>query len=440
MQESRGVIVTALIVGASLIALAAVSAVGVRRLETRAEKAPAALPPADEAAPAYPLPTPDPSPSSPAYADIRTAPVSQPNTPPGSFDKLPPDWWPTRSEASVLEQIKDAKAIMLDTSEKRLESIQLARASVGPAGVDAIPGLLARRGDLAGLPIRSGPGARLTPADARILAEGSAALKPASRKDPASTLGGDAAWRHPALIPAMMQVLTAGAHSDRLTLAGHLARIPGRESSAALARIAVFDPHPEVRLEAIGSLSGRPQGEYAEPLQAGLSYPLIAVAQNAAEALVALRGADAVPALNAAWRRTDPMAPSGPARLVKEVVRIHHRSNCLMCHPASTNPADRPRDVVPSALELGIGLGFGYGIPAKLPPRLPRTFVRADVTFLKQDYSVTLSGERYDLFVRERPAPPQDEAAALARASGPTGHRFVAAIALFVVTGSVPRP
>ena len=92
---------------------------------------------------------------------------------------------------------------------------------------------------------------------------------------------------------------------------------------------------------------------------------------------------------------------------------------------------------------------FGYGAsPRKKVPVAKETFVRADITYLKQDYSVTLAitapgvlkGEqRYDLFVRERFATPADLAAALVRKNaGPTGRQKAVAFALRELTGQEP--
>jgi hypothetical protein len=175
------------------------------------------------------------------------------------------------------------------------------------------------------------------------------------------------------------------------------------------------------------------------------------IAEHAAEALVALKRADATRGLLAAFEAPDPKAPypkkgAGAARFVKEVVRINHRHNCLMCHPASTATADQPRKVVPSADELaGRSLGLGYGLGAGLglltsSPK-ERTFVRADITFLKQDYSVMLAGERFDLFVRERLATAKDVSAALARKrKGRSPQQAAAAFALRELTGQGPGP
>jgi hypothetical protein len=130
------------------------------------------------------------------------------------------------------------------------------------------------------------------------------------------------------------------------------------------------------------------------------------------------------------------------------VVRVNHKINCLMCHPPSFRTSDPARAPVPPLRE-SVQPGFGYGAsPRKKAVVVKETFIRADITYLKQDYSVTLAinasgvlkGEqRYDLFVRERFATPADIAAALVRKNaGPTGRQKAAAFALRELTGQEP--
>jgi hypothetical protein len=266
----------------------------------------------------------------------------------------------------------------------------------------------------------------------------------------AVVLARDQDWLRPDRIPAMMQVLMAEPAPARVALARHLAGVTGKSASQALARIAVFDPDPEVRREAVTALDGRPAGEYRDALLRGLSSPWEPPAEHAAEALAALRRVEAVPALLAALRRPDPRAPysKGAGQYVRELVRVNHKRNCLMCHPASFNAADLPRREVPPLKEPKVAAGFGgYGggvAPRKkvaTPRKSATVFVRADVTYLKQAYSVTLGGERYDLLVRERPATAADVAAALARGKlGRPGQQEAAAFALRELTGEEGGP
>src|SRR5262249_5566483 len=113
-------------------------------------------------------------------------------------------------------------------------------------------------------------------------------------------------------------------------------------------------------------------------------------------------------------RLLDEAAPTVPfvdskhqTYMVREMVRVNHFSNCLLCHAPSTNVADLVRGAVPDPSQ-------------PLPPPTGRyyesdkgMFVRADVTYLKQDFSVPQPVDkpgkwpvmqRFDYLVRTRPA------------------------------------
>jgi hypothetical protein len=142
-------------------------------------------------------------------------------------------------------------------------------------------------------------------------------------------------------------MLAAGPAPVREVLLEHLSRIEGRQATEALARLALFDPRPEVRRGAIRSLSGRPQWEHRDVLLGGFRHPWPPVADHAAEALVGLRAREAVPALVRLLgapdvRATYRKAGKGEELFLKEMVRIHHVRNCLLCHPPHSAPRTRP--------------------------------------------------------------------------------------------------
>ena len=78
-----------------------------------------------------------------------------------------------------------------------------------------------------------------------------------------------------------------------------------------LARNAVFDLNPALRKIAQAALAKRPREEYQQVLLNGLRYPWPAVAEHAAEALVALGRREAVPDL---VRLLDQPSPAAPIR------------------------------------------------------------------------------------------------------------------------------
>ena len=214
-------------------------------------------------------------------------------------------------------------------------------------------------------------------------------------------------------IPGLMQLLMAERTPARRVLVELLARIEGPAGSMALARLATFDLSPEVREDAIQALADRPLAESRPTLLEALRYPWAPAADHAAEALVALEDREAVPALVELLDQPDPSRPrteiieGRPVTVTRTLVQVNHLRNCLLCHAPSTNePTDLVRGRVPVEGE-------------PLPPpreyyagRSPGAFVRAEVTYLRQDFSATQPVEqagdwpayqRYDYLVSERP-------------------------------------
>jgi hypothetical protein len=272
--------------------------------------------------------------------------------------------------------------------------------------------LLEARTDLAGLPLRRGEACRLTASAATHLAEGAAALRGKTHAAEAvqTVLAGDPKrdrWLRAEAVGVLMQVLMAEAAGVREVLAEQLSCVEGRTATEALAQLALFDLHPRVRERAVVALATRPAGDYRASLLKGFEHPWPAVADHAAEALIALQAKDAAPALVRLLDRPDPRATyqkaGGTKTFIKELVRVNHLQNCLLCHPPSSSTDDTPRGRVPSGENLAGYYGGTGG-----------TFVRADITYLKQDFSVALpvgrSGvaQRFDFFVRERVALPSD--------------------------------
>ena len=219
----------------------------------------------------------------------------------------------------------------------------------------------------------------------------------------------------PRAIPALMQLLMAERTPARLVLIEVLSRIEGAAASKALARLAIFDLDPDVREQALIALRDRPAGDYRPGLLEGLRYPWAPVADHAAEALVALEDRDAIPALVELLDEPDPeqsrteVRKGQPVTYTRSLVQVNHLRNCLLCHAPSANPTtDLVRGRVPTE---------GMPLP---PPReyyaatSPGAFVRAEVTYLRQDFSATQPVEqsgpwpgfqRYDYLVAERPVP-----------------------------------
>jgi HEAT repeat protein len=311
-----------------------------------------------------------------------------------------------------------------------------ARSGPGKTGADLAPLLMARRPDLAGLPVHMGADCRLGKEPAENLQALSrklrghleAAIPGAAgsgtvadpRPDPdvlRARLLGDAekgAWLQAEAIPTLLQLLMAENKNVRLILVDLLKQIPGRPATEALAARALFDLHAQVREAAVAALKDRPAREYEPALLRGFQYPWNPVADHAAEALVMLGDKGAVPNLVMLLETKDVSRPftmpvnNRRVTVVQELVRVNHLGNCLLCHAPSFSRTDLVRGRVPIP---------GQALPA--PVTTPQyyegnqgVFVHADTTYLKQDFSVCQpvpnpdpwpGYQRFDYLVRLRP-------------------------------------
>lgn len=229
-----------------------------------------------------------------------------------------------------------------------------------------------------------------------------------------------------ARIAALMQVLGPEDKAFRIGLIKHLSAIPDKAATRALGRLAIYSFESDVRQAAIAALKIRPNADVADMLLAGVRYPWPAVAQNAGEVTVQLGRKDLVPQLVSLLDEPDPRAPAELAIngkktvAVREVVRLNHTRSCLLCHPPANLPrgnldADgKSQDVVAAPVPTGDqpprSPFFGYD-PSGSPPEI---FVRADVTYLRQDFSLMqpvpgadakAKKQRFDFLVRTRPVP-----------------------------------
>jgi hypothetical protein len=376
-----------------------------------------------------------------------------------------------QSQASAEElqrQLADVPVIGLGNSAGAVmaayaDRIQkdLAQQQMPVAVLDALP-LLELRPDLRTLPLRRGDGSKLSAASAATLetlsrklrayldqgapidSQGQRPLLPRLREVLQAELRGKKPeWLRPEAIPTLLQLLTHEDKPVRLMLVDLLQAIPGKASSAALARRAAFDLDPDVRQAAVVALRDRPLTDSRRELVSLLRYPWAPAAEHAAEALVNLQDHGVIGQLVATLDAPDPLEPivdgqGGSA--VRQLVRIHHLTNCLLCHPpASTaqNPVLGGDPVLPlpptssglkaAALGLRSTAGahiYGSGSSSGVTPAL----LRADVTYLRQDFSVLqalppqLAGlraasgplaaqtQRFDFVLQKRPLSKQQTA------------------------------
>jgi hypothetical protein len=214
-----------------------------------------------------------------------------------------------------------------------------------------------------------------------------------------------------------VQMLQVEDEPVRAHLVDLLKDTKGARASAELARRAVADPSPKVRAQARKALKDRKAEEYQQVLVQYLNYPLEPVAANAAETLVELNVKEAVRALVEMLKGPDAMLPrmtdcfDEPQTVVPQVVRINHLKGCLLCHAPAGDSARR-----------GGGRAAVGAVPRpgqSVPPMRSEEYysksdllVRADVTFLRQDFSVMQpvenakpwpSRQRFDFVVRLQP-------------------------------------
>jgi sugar lactone lactonase YvrE len=390
-----------------------------------------------------------------------------------------------RSPEELRMQIEKAPELALDRTPDRADStivvataVQAARAGK-PA--ETTPRMLLARGDLVGLPVLMGDACKIGPTAADHLQGGSLLLRQHlfeataagggggrvtltvaggaaadPRPDPdklQSALNRDARhneWQKAEAVPALQQLLMAENERVREVLVEQLTKISGPKASVALAQRALFDLNPGVREQALQSLSSRPVEEYLQTLLDGFKHPWAPVADHAAEALATLKITESVPTLIGLLDHPDPTLPVEKPKaglVVKEMVRVNHLLNCLMCHAPSLTDSDKVRGFVPPTNQ-------------PLPPAFSREyyaqkregiFVRADVTYLRQDFSAPLEvknhgkwpgAQRFDFFVRERPANAHEIAVmkTAEKERTPTEHQKAIFFALRELTGQDPGP
>jgi hypothetical protein len=225
-----------------------------------------------------------------------------------------------------------------------------------------------------------------------------------------ATLADNEEWRTPEAIPTLMQLLQAEGTPLRMLLVETLAQIKGAEASKALAQRAVFDLSAEVRKKATLALASRPAAEFEQVFLDALRYPWAPAADHAAESIVALGLKSLTPRLIPLLKESNPSLPYQEKNIwkVRTLVRFNHLCNCVVCHAPSQSKEDLVRGLVPK--------------PGEEPPPLyykggSGVFIRASVTFLRQDFSVVqpveqpgkwATHQRYDYLVQTRPLTPAE--------------------------------
>jgi hypothetical protein len=327
--------------------------------------------------------------------------------------------------------------------------------------------LVRDRPDLAGLPFVMGADCRLTQERCKVFTHTVQTLRgylkprykaPFWERCEETYPPGDASRSErkeeaPAVIATLMQFLPVESPTLRQGLAPFLARYPEKEASQALVRLALFDADEGVRKAALDALEKRGPQDVGALLLQGLQYPWPAVARNAASALVHLKRTDLVPTLVDLLDQPDPRAPvlrevkGKKVPVVRELVRINHHRNCLLCHAPGNTP-----DVSEEVLLAGVPIPGSPLSPSGYRGTSPDVVVRADVTYLRQDFSrlqrVPDSApwpemQRFDFLVRTRTLTDAEATkyrAEFARLEKTSPYREAALTALRSLTGQDAEP
>jgi hypothetical protein len=386
---------------------------------------------------------------------------------------------PTAPAPSIFNRVPEVGLINSGRTDKDALLLQElfgeAKAAAHPQKRDQfLLAQLEQRPDLRGLPYMMGDACRLNPEEAQSFQTAVRAVRTAIDAQVASTSNGNGPrnfWAQFGAhdgptgvnsrsgIAALAQILGPERQDIRSEFVSELALSRHVEAIKTLARLAIFDPAADVRIAAMKALRERPNPAVtAEIFMHGMRYPMADVANRASQAIIALDHKDLVPQLVSLLGEA---APSDPVEAVvddqkvctvREMVRINHHRNCLLCHaPAQSGAPDSIPALAPTPgqpFPQTTREYYGDGI------RLTGPAVRADTTYLRQDFSMLMpvadaapwpEMQRFDFLVRTRVVEGQELArlqqAARERAqAAPAAHQEAAARALRALTGKDAAP
>lgn len=390
----------------------------------------------------------------------------------------------TPSAVASLAKVPELKVAEFSVISKS-EMKGLAKTILDTNGAErdsAIKRLKDNRRDLAGLPFVMGDACRLDKTAGKNLAADSLAahnvvdvldgesypyrtkpsandfakvMENAVEAEPALSANGTklrtaASWA--SRLPAFDQILAPEAPGFRVALIDLVKDDSAPSVAKFLVRRAVFETSKNVREAAVKGLAKHSKEAYTDELLAAFRYPWSPAAVHAAQAVVALERIDLIGRLDDLRNEPAPdspvKAPKGDAFQTRELVRVNHHKNCFLCHAPATKedvaavirarrgPIDFPIGLVPdpsSTIRSFNGRMYYRG-------RQDDVFVRADVTYLRQDFSVMMrvanpgpwpDMQRFDFLVRTNTLT-ANEAAALPRRtidSTDAGEAISAAIA-----------
>ena len=404
-----------------------------------------------------------------------------------------PDWLWTAVRTSEVESLRKVPEVRLHSYRTNAELLKQFKTVVAQHknGSDAyVAAVIKDRPDLAGLPFLKGDACRLTPEQDGWLGQASRILRTQlefiERRDDnrsdsiAIASDGDvkrmfdrffpdsrgvdhplrlaSKWNTSPFLPAFLQILGPKEGIYRAELIRRLPIYPTGDDAAiaALVRLALFDPAADVRSTAIKALEHEPVERYAAKLLEGFRHASPHVAEHTADALVALKCKSLLPQVVDFLDEPDPAAPfdreenGDVLKAVREMVKINHHRNCMLCHaPATSNdpqsgvgtssvnaPVPPPNEPFPlSSLRYYDGFGDSEAV------------VRVNETYLRQDFSrmekVENPGkwpaqQRFDYLVRTRTLTSEEAAERQAKTSPdvPSAHHRAALSVLTRLTST----
>jgi len=250
-----------------------------------------------------------------------------------------------------------------------------------------------------------------------------------------------------AFVAAMLQLEAPESSRMRLSIVQQLASFRETEATEALARLALFSEDKNVRDAALEKLQERNDQDLKAFILRGLQYPWPPVAKNAADALVRLKLVDLAPDLVSLLAKPDPRSPflmeikGKKVPVIRELVKINHLRNCLLCHAPSPT-----KGTLTAAVPIPGESLSTYYLPS------PDIRVRADVTYLRQDFSRMQKVpdadpwpemQRFDFLVRTRiltEAEAKKYQAEFAKVEKNSPYRQAALTALRALTGLDAEP
>ena len=236
-----------------------------------------------------------------------------------------------------------------------LPSEQEAVSNVGkrPVNGHMVAVWIEKRPALAGLPWRLDDSCELDKDESRLLMTASRSAigfraRAASKGVHSDSIKSQSAMLAANLIQdtsAIVQILQAQPPLIRTRMVKLLSLKEDEESIQAIADRTLFDTSKEVRDLALHELKLHPPEEVRERLMNGFDHVWQPVAVNAANALVELNDEFSLDDLRKKLNMPDPHAPYQDQEgnwKVRELVRVNHLRNCLMCHAPVVDPKVSP--------------------------------------------------------------------------------------------------